>query len=77
MTKLGYPSFPEPQDIVNPHEQPDEFGTYSSEETGNELRKFYVTESMKIVNAIPGVEFESFEDWMAHVEKILVRIHKG
>jgi hypothetical protein len=38
------------------------------------LRVTITTDAMKIVNEIPGVEFESFDDWMNHVDKVVEKI---
>jgi len=85
---MNYPRLPEPQDVINPHEQPDtEGGAKLEDQFGDSLEtlkkdlmfdpEYYVMGAMEVVNNIKGVEFESFQDWMAHVEVVLSRIKQG
>jgi hypothetical protein len=37
-------------------------------------RDSLVIKAMELANSIPGVEFESYEDWEAHVDKVVTKI---
>lgn len=72
---MGYPNY---QD-TNPLEtEPEPYGTYSGDPTVDAMYKeARTTQAMHILNNIRGIEFESFEDWMDHVDKVEDRIVKG
>ncbi len=71
---MGYPEFPNTKEAP---ELPDLSGLYGDPVTDAIYRESRVQQAMHITNNIRGIEFESFEDWMDHVNKIDARIKQG
>lgn len=83
---MNYPSYSSHEFTTNPFEEPDTnqmpaeldaSGILSEAVMVGAESRYRVAEAMRIANEIPGVEYESFQDWLDHVDKIVERIKRG